>query len=152
MIFNIAIGNVDSHAKNYSILLRPVGPELAPLYDLMTGLAWTNITPNHAQDIGAQRRGRHIYGRHWRRLAEECGLAPPATTRRVKAICDRILQHLPVAAAAVAEMPAGGERLDLFVAAIAERARLVAEHAQINGPDEPSPDPEAIEGASAYAR
>jgi len=37
----------------------------------------------------------------------------------------------------VAKMPAGGERLDVFVTAIAERARLVAEHAQINGPDEP---------------
>jgi serine/threonine-protein kinase HipA len=152
VIFNIAIGNVDSHAKNYSILLRPAGSELAPLYDLMTGLAWTNITPNHAQDIGSQRRGRHIYGRHWRRMAEQCGLAPPATTRRVKAICDRILLQLPAAAAAVAEMPAGGDRLDLFVTAIAERARLVAEHAQINGPDEPAAAPEAIEGAGAYAR
>ena len=113
VIFNIAIGNVDSHAKDYSILLRPAGPELAPLYDLMTGLAWTNITQNHAQDIDTQRRGRHIYGRHWRRMAEQCGLAPPATTRRVKAICERILRHLPTAAAVVAEMPAGSEHLDL---------------------------------------
>ena len=60
VIFNAAIGNVDSHAKNYSILLGPGAPQLAPLYDLMSGLAWTNITQNHAQAIGGQRRGRHI--------------------------------------------------------------------------------------------
>jgi serine/threonine-protein kinase HipA len=152
VIFNIAIGNVDSHAKNYSILLRPGGPELAPLYDLMTGLGWTNITQNHAQDIDNQRRGRHIYGRHWRRMAEQCGLAPPAAARRVKAICDRVLRYLPAAAAAVAKMPAGGERLDLFVTAIAERARLVGEHAQIDGPDEAAAAPEAVDGASTYAQ
>lgn len=47
-IFNVAIGNVDSHAKNYSILLLPDGAKLAPFYDLMSGLAWTSIAPNKA--------------------------------------------------------------------------------------------------------
>jgi len=75
VIFNIAIGNVESHAKNYSILLGPGAPQLAPLYDLMSGLAWTNITQNHAQAIGEQRGGRHICGRHWRRMADAAGLA-----------------------------------------------------------------------------
>src|SRR5690606_9687726 len=76
VIFNIAIGNVDSHAKNYSILLTPDGVALAPLYDLMSGLPWPGITQNHAQAVGGQVRGRHIQARHWRRLAEACGLAP----------------------------------------------------------------------------
>jgi serine/threonine-protein kinase HipA len=53
VIFNIAIGNVDSHAKNYSILLTSNGPVLAPLYDLMSGLEWAGITPNHAQAVAA---------------------------------------------------------------------------------------------------
>ena len=48
VIFNVAIGNVDSHAKSYSILLGPGAPQLASLYDLMSGLAWPNITQNHA--------------------------------------------------------------------------------------------------------
>src|SRR3546814_13883214 len=64
VIFNIAIGNVDSHAKNYSILLGPGAPQLAPLYDLMSGLAWTNITQNHAQAIGGQ-------GQEERRVGKE---------------------------------------------------------------------------------
>lgn len=134
VIFNIAIGNVDSHAKNYSILLRPTRAELAPLYDLMSGLMWDGITQNHAQDVGGQQRGRHIYGRHWRRMAAETGLAGPATVKRVGQVIARILRELPRAAEEVAAMPAGGAGLDAFVSAIADRARLVGAHAEVDGP------------------
>ena len=150
VIFNVAIGNVDSHAKNYSILLRPGRADLAPLYDLMSGLDWPNITPNHAQDIGGQRRGRHIYGRHWRRMAQETGLAGPATVRRVGAVIDRVLRELPAAADEVAGMDAGGKRLQRLVAAIAERAELVGAHAAVEGPAEPDADPAPTPTASHY--
>ena len=137
VIFNIAIGNVDSHAKNYSILLRPGRPGLAPLYDLMSGLTWDNITQNHAQDVGDQSRGRHIYGRHWRRMAEASGLAGPATVRRVQQIAARVLAELPSATAEVAAMPAGGAVLDRFVGAIDERARLVGANAALDAGSAP---------------
>jgi serine/threonine-protein kinase HipA len=137
VIFNVAVGNVDSHAKNYSILLTRHRPALAPFYDLMSGLNWPHITQNHAQDIGSQRRGRHIYGRHWRRMAAEAGLAGPATVRRVAALTERVLAELPAAVAEVKAMPAGGDRLDRFAAAIAERTILVRNHAGIDGPAEP---------------
>ncbi len=75
VIFNIAISNVDSHARNCSILLGGARPDLAPLYDLISGLAWQNITTNYAQEIGGQRNGCHVFGRHWRRLAEASGVS-----------------------------------------------------------------------------
>jgi serine/threonine-protein kinase HipA len=150
VMFNVAIGNVDSHAKNYSVLLPPGRPGLAPLYDLMSGLDWPNITQNHAQDIGGQRRGRHIYGRHWRRMAQEAGLAPAATARRVAQVASDVLGQLPDAVAEVAGMPAGGERLDRFAAAIADRAALVRDHAQIEGPAEPEPPPLPAEVETRY--
>jgi serine/threonine-protein kinase HipA len=133
IIFNIAIGNVDSHAKNYSILLGPGAPQLAPLYDLMSGLAWPNITQNHAQAIGGQRRGRHIYGRHWRRMAEVAGLAARGTVRRVEEVTARLLRELPVAADELAAMPAGTGMLDIFVKEIADRASAVRTHASEEG-------------------
>jgi serine/threonine-protein kinase HipA len=155
VIFNIAIGNVDSHAKNYAILLGATGQAaVAPLYDLMSGLDWPHITENHAQDIGGQRRGRHIYGRHWRRMAQETGLSAPGTLRRVRQVVERLLKALPAAVGDVAAMPAGrGVRLDRFEAAIGERARLVLDHAAVEGPAEPeSPDDAAADpAASAYA-
>ena len=150
VIFNVAIGNVDSHAKNYSILLTPQRTALAPLYDLMSGLDWPHITQNHAQDIGGQRRGRHIYGRHWRRMAGEAGLAGPATVRRVSALIERLLAELPGAVDEVAAMPAGGARLDRFATAIAERATLVRNHAATDGPAEADGVPAPADDGARY--
>ena len=137
VIFNVAIGNVDSHAKNYSILLGADRAELAPIYDLVSGLTWDNVTQNHAQDIGGQQRGRHVYGRHWRRMAQAAGLAAPATVRRVGLVANRIIEQLPAAVALVTAMPAGGDGIHHFAAAIAERARVVDAHAAIDGDAEP---------------
>lgn len=154
VILNIAIGNVDSHAKNYSILLGPNGAKFAPLYDLMSGLAWANITQNHAQAIGGQRRGRHIYGRHWRHLAEGAGIAARGTIQRVDQVTSRLLRELPAAIEEVAAMPAGSAMLNIFAKAIEERATEVKAHAAQEGvPDitAPAADDEPIAGASAYA-
>lgn len=118
-------------------LLGPDRSTLAPLYDLMSGLSWGNITPNHAQSIGDQQRGPYIYGRHWRRMAEACGLAPAATVRRVGEVTRRILARLPEAALAVRAMPTDPAMLDIFVHAIAERAATVQAHAVIEGPAGP---------------
>jgi serine/threonine-protein kinase HipA len=150
VVFNIAIGNVDSHAKNYSVLLGPGRPVLAPLYDLMSGLAWPNITQNHAQDVGGQQRGRHIYARHWRRMAEATGLAAPATVRRAIQVAERVVAELPAAAAEVAAMPAGGAMVERFASEIAARAALVAAHAREDGGEGDEPQPEAATGDSAY--
>ena len=154
VIFNIAIGNVDAHAKNYSILLGPGAPQLAPLYDLMSGLAWTNITQNHAQAIGGQRRGRHIYGRHWRRMAEAAGLAARGTVQRVEQVTARLLRELPAAVEEVAAMPAGSSMLEIVAKEIEERASEVRTHAGQEGvPDlaEMTTDDSPTIGASAYS-
>ena len=147
VIFNIAVGNVDSHAKNYSILLTAQQPELAPLYDLMSGLDWANITQSHAQDVGGQRRGRHIYGRHWRRMADACGLSKPGVIRRLDGLITRLLAELPAAVEEVGAMSAGGrEMAAMFAASIGDRARLVQAHAQEEG-DQAEPDASDPEGA-----
>jgi serine/threonine-protein kinase HipA len=152
VIFNIAIGNVDSHAKNYSILLGPGAPQLAPLYDLMSGLAWANITQNHAQAIGGQRRGRHVYGRHWRRMAEAAGLAARGTVQRVEQVTARLLRELPAAVEEVAAMAADSTMLDIFAKEIESRAAEVQAHAGQQGvPEvEDTPEPEVNSSATAY--
>ncbi len=152
VIFNIAIGNVDSHAKNYSILLGPGAPQLAPLYDLMSGLAWINITQNHAQAIGGQRRGRHIYGRHWRRMAEAAGLAARGTVQRVEQVTARLLRELPAAVEEVEAMPEGSSMLEIFAKEIDERATEVRVHAEQEGvPDAPeSATEDPASDATAY--
>jgi serine/threonine-protein kinase HipA len=115
----------------------------------MSGLIWENITPNHAQDVGGQRRGRHIWGRHWRRFAEECGLAGPATVRRVVSVSERILSELPRAIEEVAALPTGEQWLNPLGAAISELAQLVRDHALSAGPDQPGP-PHPTAASSHY--
>jgi serine/threonine-protein kinase HipA len=139
VIFNIAIGNVDSHAKNYSILLQPNRTELAPLYDLMSGMVWANITQNHAQDIGGQRRGRHIYKRHWRRMAVAAGLSETGTVRRVGQLISKLLAELPAATTEVAAMPTGAKWVDTFANSIRERAETVANNVQRDVGDDTGP-------------
>lgn len=151
VIFNVATGNVDAHAKNYSILLRPGSVELAPLYDLMSGLAWDGVTTNNAQQIGGQRRSRYIYGRHWLRMASAANLSGRGTIRRVERLVAAILAELEPAAAEVTAMPAGpGPMLAVFVDAIRGLATEVLAHASEEAPAEedaeapgarsPSPD------------
>jgi serine/threonine-protein kinase HipA len=134
IIFNVAVGNVDAHAKNFSILLEPGLVRLAPLYDLMSGLAWEGITHNNAQEIGGQRRSRYVYSRHWRRLAEAAGLSPRGTVKRVEQVVGSVLDQLDAAAQAVVEMPAGqGIMLNVFVEEIRRLATEVRSHALIEG-------------------
>ena len=118
----------------------------------MSGLAWTNITQNHAQAIGGQRRGRHIYGRHWRRMAEAAGLAARGTVQRVEQVTARLLRELPAAVDEVATMPAGSSMLDIFAKEIEERATEVGAHAGQEGVQDIAemPEPEINSSPTAY--
>src|SRR5690606_34214433 len=69
VVFNLLIGNVDAHAKNFALLLgHGGGVRLAPLYDLMCGTIYETVTRNMAMRIAGKSRGDHIHGRHWDRL------------------------------------------------------------------------------------
>ena len=37
VVFNVLVCKTDSHAKNYSIMIRGNGASLAPMYDVMCG-------------------------------------------------------------------------------------------------------------------
>lgn len=95
MLFNVLCGNVDAHAKNYSILFDGQAQVLAPLYDVMNGDIYEGVTKNLAMKIAGKQRGDHIHGRHWDRLAEENGLNGRLLRRRVEAIARLVLRVLP---------------------------------------------------------
>lgn len=138
VIFNVLITNVDSHAKNYSIMLRGNGVSLAPLYDLMCGDAWPEVTENLPQDIGGKRRARHVHQRHWRRMADECGLNATAIVRRVGELGGLVLAALGPSVDEVCAMPAGDHpMLSAFARAIQERCKTVLQNLEVKTGDEP---------------
>jgi serine/threonine-protein kinase HipA len=125
-IFNVLVCNTDAHAKNYSILFHGRRAELAPLYDLMCGAAWDGITRNLAQTIGDKNRGDHIHARHWRRMAEACGLRGVAVLRRVDALSRKVSAEIDAASDDVRSMPTGDHpMLPHFADAIRRRCTTV---------------------------
>ena len=124
VVFNVLACNSDAHAKNYSIMIRAGGASLAPMYDVMCGEVWENVTKNLAQKIAGESRGDHLKRRHWQRFARECGLNPRQVIDRVDALAKSAIAEAEATASEVAAMPAGNHLiLDRTRQAVERRAR-----------------------------
>ncbi|MBR0851674.1 type II toxin-antitoxin system HipA family toxin [Bradyrhizobium diazoefficiens] len=95
-VFNVLCGNVDAHSKNYSLLLLPGGAvSMAPLYDVMNGDIYPDVTRNLAMKIAGKNRGHYIHARHWDRMAEENQLSGAQVRRRVGELSQAVMDALP---------------------------------------------------------
>jgi serine/threonine-protein kinase HipA len=127
LVFNVIACNTDAHAKNYSLMIGASGVSLAPLYDVMCGEIWENVTKNLAQKIAGKNRGDYIKGRHWQRFATECSLNPRQVLARVGTLAEAASKQVEAAAAEVAAMPAGTHPLlEQAAEAIRKRAKAIA--------------------------
>lgn len=89
---NVVIGNGDAHAKNYSLLHRPTGTiELAPLYDLVATLAYSD--DRLAMHIDDVRRTERVTAT---RLANEA-IAWGLDSHTAHATISDLLERLPAA-------------------------------------------------------
>jgi serine/threonine-protein kinase HipA len=124
VILNVLACNSDAHAKNYSIMIRAGHASLAPIYDVMCGEVWENVTKNLAQKIADMRRGDHLKRAHWQQFARECGLNPKQVIDRVDVLGRTAIGEAKLAASEVAAMPAGNHAI-LYQAqqAVEQRAR-----------------------------
>ncbi len=131
IIFNVLACNTDAHAKNYSVMLRGNGASLAPMYDVMCGEVWENVTKKMVQKIGGATRADHVTGRHWQQFADECGLNPRQVLDRVAALAKSVIAEAGMAESEVAAMPAGGHAI-LYQTrqAIERRARALLAQVQ----------------------
>jgi len=139
VVFNVLICNTDAHAKNYSILLTGQGACLAPLYDLMCAAVWGTVTKNLSQTIAGKNRGEHVKGRHWQRMADECGFNRTMILRRIETVAQKVRRELPETVGAVRAMPGGDHPLlGEFAAAIEARCRTVVlnlAHVEVDAED-----------------
>lgn len=90
VIFNMLVGNHDAHGKNYSLLYRPNGAVLSPLYDVLCTAAYPDLTPRLAMKVGGYDVFDQIMPRHWQRFAEAAHLAYPGVRRRVLDLAERL--------------------------------------------------------------
>jgi serine/threonine-protein kinase HipA len=126
VILNVLACNSDAHAKNYSIMIRAGNASLAPMYDIMCGEVWENVTKNLAQKIASVSRSEHLKRTHWQQFARECGLNPRQVIDRVDVLAKSAIAETELAASEVAAMPAGNHAiLDQTRQAVERRARLL---------------------------
>lgn len=101
--FNIAIGNMDAHAKNIALYQLSGQKRLAPFYDLIS----TRYDPTYlvngdlAMSIGGRINPEKIGGKQWELFAQEIRLPVPVVLRRLRRLWTAIIAHLPDTAAAV---------------------------------------------------
>ena len=136
VVFNVLACNTDAHAKNYSILIRGNGASLAPMYDVMCGDVWENVTKNLAQKIAGKSRGDHLKGTHWRRFARESGLNPRQVLERVDTLAKTAILEAAAAESEVAAMPAGDHPiLSQSRKAVERRSHSLLTHLHSGGDD-----------------
>jgi len=74
VIFNLLVGNMDSHAKNLSLLTVNGHTRLAPFYDLVCTTVYPHLSRKFAFKMGGENRPEWIRERHWGRFADEVGV------------------------------------------------------------------------------
>ncbi|GAO26761.1 HipA domain protein [Alicycliphilus sp. B1] len=94
-VFNVAVGNMDSHAKNLSLLSTGGHTRLAPFYDLICTTVYEHLSKRFAFKIGGENRPGWMMDRHWDRLAGELAVRPQLLRTIRLDICLRIERELP---------------------------------------------------------
>lgn len=97
LAFNTLIGNADAHAKNYSLLLRPQGVTLAPLYDAVPVTLYPQYNQDLAMRIAGARRPAAVTMPHWRKLARSAHLDEDAVEEVVAELSVRLSAEPPLA-------------------------------------------------------
>jgi len=94
LILNMLIGNADAHGKNYSMICRAGERRLAPLYDLVTTIAWPELSTRLAMNIGKGKDVNDINPAHFRRMAEEAALGWPMVRERIETLAGKVVETL----------------------------------------------------------
>ena len=125
-IFNLAVGNSDAHGKNFSILYGDAGARLAPLYDLLATVAYPDLSPKLAMNMGGKATLAEIDARAWADFAAQAELGLPLVRRRVGEMTDKVRASASDAAGSL-QLPGLDEAaLQRFAGLTVERAERCA--------------------------
>ena len=89
-IFNLIIGNADAHSKNFSLLHQGGAIMLAPLYDLLSTVAYPDLSPKLAMKIAGKATLDDIKSHHWGIFADQVGIGAPYVHRRVQELSEAV--------------------------------------------------------------
>lgn len=95
LVFNTLITNADAHAKNYSLLLRVDGIEIAPLYDSVPVSLYPEFSQKLAMSIAGAERPQAVSPNHWRKLFTKAGLPVDRMMQAVGEVAAAVAEHVP---------------------------------------------------------
>ncbi|MCM5557371.1 type II toxin-antitoxin system HipA family toxin [Pleomorphomonas sp. JP5] len=120
-IFNLIAGNADAHGKNVSILYGEEGPRLAPLYDLLSTIAYPELAPNMAMRFGKRATLQNMDADGWKAFAREAGVGWPLVRRRVGELGAEIIARAESVAEDLNCPNPEDNRLDALIRLVADR-------------------------------
>lgn len=125
-VFNLIVGNADAHGKNFSLLYHTSGVSLAPFYDLLSTVAYPDLSPNLAMKVAKRATIDEIGPTTWTAFAEDIGLASSFVRRRVRELSDSVRDHVLLLPASAALAALDASALKNYAALIASRAERLA--------------------------
>ncbi|WP_414146293.1 HipA domain-containing protein [Francisella tularensis] len=92
-IFNFLIGNGDAHAKNFSLLYRNLKIELAPLYDILSTIIYSQPYQKAKMSMNVDSKCKfcQIQKRHFVELGKSIGFKEGYCIKRIESIASKIL-------------------------------------------------------------
>ncbi|KOF13407.1 kinase [Ensifer adhaerens] len=124
-IFNLIVGNADAHGKNFSILYDEQGPRLAPLYDLLSTVAYPDLSPKMAMRIGKRARLAEMDADGWQAFAKDAGVGFLLLRRRTAELCEAISDESGSAADDLCDI-SGSQAILKIKKMIHDRARMTS--------------------------
>jgi len=126
-LFNAIIGNADAHAKNFSLLYLPDRTQLAPLYDLLSTVAYPDLSQRFAMKIGGRRTLEEIYPADLDKFARGIEIRAPFVRRRMGEIAEAVIEQSDSVMAALALPRNRRQLLHKICDTVTSRASLVLE-------------------------
>lgn len=94
VFFNFLIGNTDAHGKNFSILYLDKGITLAPCYDLLSTMVYSqSLKHKMAMKIGGEYDNPFIQKKNWQKLAIEIGMKESFLIQQLKNTAEKVLSE-----------------------------------------------------------
>ncbi len=122
VIFNVIIGNCDAHGKNFSLLYLAGETRLAPLYDLMSTVAYPEVSTRMAMKIAGAGSFEEITGDTWATFAKDVGLGAPFVRTRVQELSRLTLDRIGHVADELSSPELSGDAIRAFAETIRQRA------------------------------
>ncbi|MEP7762583.1 type II toxin-antitoxin system HipA family toxin [Sanguibacter sp. 25GB23B1] len=130
LIYNVVIAGPDAHARNYAVLLDGDSVQLAPLFDVASGLAYTATgrgSHTLSMSIGGVFDTEQIDTEAWKRFADENALDDAAVVSRVAEVAGLAPEAMGSVLAEVDDWDGSASQLAArLLPAAQERARSLA--------------------------